>query len=229
MAAPFNSGHVLALRVFPANDFAPYASVWHRTPAGAWSIYVDGPRLDTACPRYYGARAAHVDFADITLTWTGPMELHVEMDAPRLEWTISMTATPLLKIMNKVSSTLPERLWCIPAVLGTMERIGGSLFDLGDITLSGTVPNGQFSTLMPRRMYLIDTSTAQLDGENLGGPIRSNENPSIGAVKWPARPIFAIGGGYFETKDPVEYRETIEELRAESIPETGDRLHHHQQ
>jgi hypothetical protein len=52
---PFDSGHVLALRVFPENDFGPYRTVWHRDPGGRWSIYVDGPRLDAACPRYYGA------------------------------------------------------------------------------------------------------------------------------------------------------------------------------
>jgi hypothetical protein len=56
---PFDSGHVLALRVFPQSDFGPYRRVWHRDPAGGWSIYVDGPRLDTACPRYYGAACAH--------------------------------------------------------------------------------------------------------------------------------------------------------------------------
>jgi hypothetical protein len=32
--APFSSGHVLALRVFPQNDFAPYRTLWHRTPEG---------------------------------------------------------------------------------------------------------------------------------------------------------------------------------------------------
>jgi len=46
---PFDSGHVLALRVFPENDFGPYRTVWHRDPSGRWSIYVDGPRLDAAC------------------------------------------------------------------------------------------------------------------------------------------------------------------------------------
>jgi hypothetical protein len=29
---PFDSGHVLALRVFPENDFDPYRAVWHRDP-----------------------------------------------------------------------------------------------------------------------------------------------------------------------------------------------------
>ncbi len=32
MALPFSSGHVLALRVFPENDFAPYITIWHRLP-----------------------------------------------------------------------------------------------------------------------------------------------------------------------------------------------------
>ena len=35
---PFDSGHVLALRIFPENDFGPYRTVWHRDPAGRWSI-----------------------------------------------------------------------------------------------------------------------------------------------------------------------------------------------
>ena len=57
-ALPFDSGHVLALRVFPENDFGPYRTLWHHDPAGRWSIHVDGPRLDTACPRYYRAAPA---------------------------------------------------------------------------------------------------------------------------------------------------------------------------
>jgi hypothetical protein len=32
---------VLALRVFPDNDFAPYRTIWHRDPGGRWAIYAD--------------------------------------------------------------------------------------------------------------------------------------------------------------------------------------------
>ena len=38
---PFDSGHYLALRVFPQNDFAPYITVWHRDPQGRWSIFAE--------------------------------------------------------------------------------------------------------------------------------------------------------------------------------------------
>jgi hypothetical protein len=44
-ALPFDSGHVLALRVVPQNSFVPYRTVWHRDPDGRWSIFVDAPRL----------------------------------------------------------------------------------------------------------------------------------------------------------------------------------------
>ena len=33
---PFDSGHVLALRVFPQSSFGPYRTLWHRDPEGRW-------------------------------------------------------------------------------------------------------------------------------------------------------------------------------------------------
>ena len=44
MGLPLDSGHYLALRVFPENDFSPYKTLWHRDPDGRWSIHVDGAR-----------------------------------------------------------------------------------------------------------------------------------------------------------------------------------------
>lgn len=54
MALPFDSGHVLGLRVMPRNDYAPFESIWHRTPGGRWSMYVDGPHHEVFCPRLFG-------------------------------------------------------------------------------------------------------------------------------------------------------------------------------
>jgi hypothetical protein len=216
-ALPFDSGHVLALRVFPENDFAPYMTVWHRTPDGIWSIFVDGPCLDTACPRYYGAAARHVQFSKITLRWTEAMALSISVDEPRLEWRVSMAIPPLFKVMNALSPRLPEPLWRAPATLRTFERLGKTLFDLGDITLSGTAPNGHFTILMPQRMFLITSARAKLNGQDLGRPTRSPENPAIGAVNLPARPIFAVGRAYFKIQDPIEYERTVAELRLSKL------------
>jgi len=213
-ALPFDSGHVLALRVFPENDFAPYRTVWHRSPAGVWSIYADSPRLEIACPRYYGAAAQRNSLARISVKWTGDMNLSVEMDPPSLQWTISISTTPLFTVMNAISQAIPERLWRTPLMLRLFERIGGTLFDLGDVTLSGKAPNGQFGILMPRQMFPIAAAAARLDGLDLGKPTRSRENPSIGALRLPARPIFAVGRAYFEIQDTDEYRRTVAELHS---------------
>jgi hypothetical protein len=210
---PFDSGHVLALRVFPENDFAPYVTVWHRTPDGVWSIFVDGPRLDTACPRYYGAATRHIQFSKITLRWTDGMGLFIMVDTPSLEWHVSMATPPLFKLMNAISPRLPEPLWRAPVMLRAFERLGKTLFDLGDVTLTGIAPNGHFTMLLPQRMFPIISTQAKLNGQDLGNPTRSEENPAIGSVSLPARPIFAVGRAYFEIQDPIEYERTIEELR----------------
>jgi hypothetical protein len=40
----FLSGHVLALRRFPASSIGPgYRSVWHRDPRGRWTFHQDQP------------------------------------------------------------------------------------------------------------------------------------------------------------------------------------------
>lgn len=77
---PLTSGHILALRVFPINDFAPYVTVWHRDPQGNWSIYVQALRPDIACPRYYGPATRHIAPAQIELIWRGPAELAIRAE-----------------------------------------------------------------------------------------------------------------------------------------------------
>src|SRR5262245_8900937 len=124
---PFDSGHYLALRVFPENDFAPYRTVWHRDPGGAWSIFVDAPRLDVACPRYYGAACSVTAPARIDVSWTGPMSLRVVMDRPTLEWTVEATETSILRMMNWISRRLPLWTWKRDWLLWARERMAERL------------------------------------------------------------------------------------------------------
>jgi hypothetical protein len=202
---PFDSGHVLALRVFPENDFGPYKTVWHRDPAGSWRIFVDGPRLDTACPRYYGPACTNVDHARIDVRWTGPASLRVTMDTPQLAWTIDARETPLLRILNTTSPHLPLWTWRSGPLVRAREAIARRLLGLGDIRMTGTMPSGHVGILMPERMYLIDTSTAVLDGTDLGAPTRVAPNPRIGDVPLPARGVLAVGGAAWRILDHDEY------------------------
>jgi hypothetical protein len=202
-ALPFDSGHVLALRVFPESDFGPYRTLWHRDPRGNWSIYVDGPRLDTACPRYYGAACTSTGFTSIELTWTGPASLRVLMDAPLLDWTLTASDTPTLRVLNAIGARLPLSTWRPHVLLRARERLAQTL-GMGDLELSGTMPSGHVGTLMPQRMYFVEESTATLDGVDLGLPTHVTPNPTIGEVPLPARGVLAIGQAMWQILDPAE-------------------------
>jgi hypothetical protein len=209
-ALPFDSGHVLALRVFPENDFGPYRTIWHRDPAGSWSIYVDGSRLDTACPRYYGAACEYAGYARIGFTWTGPVSLRVTMDSPSLDWTLTASSTRLLGVLNGISAALPLASWRPPALVRMRERMAQAL-GMGHLQMSGVMPNGHHGTLMPQQMYFVDSARATLDGIDLGSAVHLPDNPRIGDVPLPARGVLAIGQGVWEILDRVEYEHTRSE------------------
>lgn len=212
---PFDSGHILALRVFPENDFGSYRTIWHRDPDGRWAIYVDGPRLDTACPRYYGAACEHTGYAHINLTWTGPATLRVTMDNPSLEWTLTASSTRLLDMLNAVSNVLPPASWRPRSLVRARERLARSL-GMGKIQMSGVMPSGHTGLLMPKQMYFIDESRAVLAGVDLGHPTHLALSPKIGEVPMPARGMLAIGGAVWDILDPVEYARTLSETRSET-------------
>jgi hypothetical protein len=214
---PFDSGHVLALRVFPESDFGSYRTVWHRDAAGNWSILVDGPRLDTACPRYYGAACASTGFASIELTWTGPASLRIEVEEPSLEWTLTASDTPTLRVLNAMSARLPLWTWRPRPLVRMRERIARRL-GMGNVELSGTMPSGHVGTLMPQRMYFVRESRAVLEGVDLGRPVEGGPNPVIGKVPLPARGILAIGQATWRVMDASEDERPVQEAADSAAP-----------
>jgi hypothetical protein len=165
MVLPFSSGHLLGLRVFPENDFAPYKSVWHRTPAGNWSIYNDGPSLKTTCPRWWGPALEHTELAPIELTWMGPNTIHVEMEHPRLDWTMKMAAPLFLRVLNAMSATIPLWMWKFSLQQRMGEWIAKRLLKMGnDIRFTITTPSEQDAILIPGPQYFIETSEAVVPG-----------------------------------------------------------------
>ena len=204
MGLPFDSGHVLALRVFPENDFAPYRTVWHRDPQGSWAIYVDGPRLDTACPRYYGPACAHTGHARIALAWEGPATVRVTMDRPALDWTLTAGSSRLLDTVNAVGGSLPLATWRPRPLVRARELLARGL-GMGSLQLSGVMPSGHLGTLMPRRMFFVVDSRGSFDGLDLGRPVRLPTNPTIGATALPARGVLAIGGAMWRIRDAAEF------------------------
>lgn len=217
MVLPFSSGHLLGLRVWLESDFAPYTSVWHRTPEGDWSLYNDGPRLDTTCHRYWGPAAKRSELTHIDVTWTGPNELRVEMENPRLVWTLEITAPRYLQILNAMSAPAPLWTWK-PAFLQRLrESMAKRLLGMGDIRSRFITPTGYDSLMMPQELFFIETSEAVLEGQNLGHPVHLEENPTIGGVPMPVRPVFSIIEVHAQIKDQVEYQRTRQQLLGASV------------
>lgn len=208
---PFDSGHVLALRVVPESDFGGYRTLWHRDPEGGWSIFVDGPRLDTACPRYYSKALAYAGFASIGLEWTGPATLNVTLDSPELDWTLTARSNWVVGLLNAVNGSLPLATWRPAPLVWARELIAKGL-GMGDLELSMVMPNGQTGTLMPQRMYFIDDSVARIDGLDLGKPVHLRENPRIGTVPLPARGVLATGRALLRIADIAAYERTLAEV-----------------
>ena len=129
------------------------------------------------------------------------MTLRVTMESPALQWTLTARQTPLLRAMNTISPRLPLSSWRSPRLVRARELMARRMLRLGDIRMSGTMPSGHAGILMPQRMYLIDESTAALDGVDLGLPTRVTPNPDIGGVPLPARGMLAVGQAAWEALD----------------------------
>jgi hypothetical protein len=162
MSLPFSSGHLLGLRVFPENDFAPYHSVWHRSPAGDWSIYNDGPSLQTTCPRWWGPALRHAELKSIDLMWTGPNRLRVEMENPSFLWEMNLSAPLLLRILNNMSAAMPLWTWKSAPLLRIREWMARNMPGMGDLHFSFMTPSGQPAIILPEEIFFIKSSKAIL-------------------------------------------------------------------
>ncbi len=216
MGLPFASGHILAMRRFISSSIGPgYTSVWHRAPNGDWTFYADvSPRQ--ACTRFFGAIAADAIKTEIRITWTGPFQLNITMPAMQFTWEIEVGVTTATRIMNAAGHLLPAAAWQHRTVLTTMGGVAGLLLGVGNVGLSGRVPNGQNFVANPRVLWNVRDSRARLAGEEFGPPGPVQPQARLGDFWIPQRGILAIGQAYFEIFDPARHSSKV------SCSETGD-------
>ncbi len=202
MGLPFLSGHVLAMRRFPASSVGPaYTSVWHRSPAGVWTFYADtGPRL--SCTRYFGAAATHSIETGIHVSWRDGSRFSVQVAVARLEWDVEIASTLATRAMTGLGHLLAERAWHNPAMLTAMGKVAGVVLGAGRVRLWGSVPNGQGYIANPRVLWAVSESRASLAGEDLGSPGPVSPQARLGDFWIPQRGVFAIGGSFFDEFDP---------------------------
>jgi hypothetical protein len=206
MGVPFASGHVLALRHFPASSLGPgYTSVWQRDPEGRWVFCQDVPP-EQGCSRYFGSALDGSLVGQIRIVWSGPREFTVSVEGGlHLNWQISLTQSPGARLLNAVSQALPGSIWQSPAALRLMGKAAGALLGAGRISLVGQVPNGQRFIANPRHIWTIASSPATLNGQDLG-PVRPlPDQESLGDFWIPQRGIFAAANAFLETFDPARH------------------------
>ena len=198
MGLPFESGHVLGLRRFPASSVGPgYRAVWHRDPRGRWTFYQDVDR-ELACTRYFGAEVDQVVEAPISIDWSGPDRLGVRAGDGALEWTIELASSPVTRLLSGVAGALPDRAWRSDRVLAVMSRVAGAVLGAGRVRLAGVAPNGQRFTANPLKIWVASSSRATIGGHDLGEMGPAPEQAHLGDFAIPQRGLFVVGRTCFD-------------------------------
>jgi hypothetical protein len=198
MGLPFCSGHVLALRRFPASSVGPgYTSVWHRDPDGAWTFYSTvTPEL--GCSRYFSHEISHNIVAPIGIEWTRPAQFTLTIGTT-LHWEISLAESLSTRLMNKASGFVPDAWWHRKSFLHAMGAAAGFVLGIGKMNLAGETPNGNEFVANPQHVWLIDSSRAVLNGQDLGpaGPL--SRQARLNDVLIPQRGLFAVARAFLQT------------------------------
>jgi hypothetical protein len=199
MGLPFVSGHVLAMRRFPASSVgSAYTSVWRREPDGRW-VFWQNQQDEQSCPRYFSAALSETRRVDIELSWPDDSTLRVVVPEVGLVWTATLRATAVTRALNAIGRAMPDRAWRARPLLRAMGLIAGFAMRAGKVGMAGTTPNGQAFIANPLRVWVIDDSSARIGDDDFGptGPLA--EQTRLGDFWIPQRGIFAIGRTFFRT------------------------------
>ncbi|MFC5269156.1 hypothetical protein [Adhaeribacter terreus] len=209
MGLPFSSGHVLALRRFPASSVgAGYTSVWHRLPNQSWSFYADtDPHY--SCTRYFGKKAAHTYKTPVILNWQDDYSFEVNIESVGLTWFVNVQATPVTIAMNALGSLLPAQAWKSDSILKLMGKVAGTVLGLQKVNLTGTVPNGQHFKANPKIMWAIKESHATIAGHDLGVPAILPQQTHLQDFWIPQHGLLVFGQAYFTPFDPLKHSAAI--------------------
>lgn len=201
MGLPFGSGHYLALRDWRKSSVAAgYRSVWHRSPAGRWSMWSDA-EPDLGCDRYWSAAFDSIASATIEVDWVGSRDLRVTIPDV-LEWSMRLGSSMSTRCMNLAGAMLPEPAWSSDGLLHAMGRMAGPVLGVGRVCLTGSVANGQHYKLAPRWMWVVEDSTAALQGHDLGRPAALDQQERLADMWMPQRGVFAVGSVRTDAYDP---------------------------
>jgi hypothetical protein len=203
---PFATGHILALRRYPASSIGPgFTAIWHRDPGERWTFYADVEPV-IACPRYFGSAIAETVVTPIAVTWTEPHRFTVATGDGAVRWRVTLASTATTWALNAVSGVIPDPLWRQPRLLALIGGLSGPALRAGRVGLHGRVPNGQAFAACPRLIWAIPDSTATVRGIDLGPVGALPEQARLGDFWLPQTGLFAIGQLFMEGFDAGRHR-----------------------
>jgi hypothetical protein len=194
---PFQSGHVLALRRFPASSIGPgYTAVWHRNPSDRWTFYSTVPP-EVSCARYFGGEVARNVMTPIDIVWVDSMRFTVFVGTA-VRWHVTLGTSLATGLFNTLAGAIRVHLWKQPAVPRLMGLVAKATLGTGRLNLTGLTPNGYRFIGELQRWWLIESSHAVVDGVRLGpaGPLV--KQASLGDFLIPKRGLFAVDRTRFE-------------------------------
>lgn len=198
---PFASGHILALRRFPASSLGyGYSSVWHRTPEGRWTFWSD-VAPEASCSRFFGSAIDEVGIEPIRIRWIGPRAFAVSVGDCILDWRVRLRATPATILMNGIGACLSDDALRRPGMLRLLSALAGPVLGVGRVRLTGLAPNGHHFIANPLRAWRVSDSQAVVRGTSLGAPGPLAEQAVLGDFAIPQAGVFVIGRTSFECFD----------------------------
>jgi hypothetical protein len=199
---PFASGHILALRRFPASSIGPaYTSIWHREPDGRWIFYQDVvPGL--SCSRYFGRAISENVVEPIQIEWTGPRSFTATVAGDDgLRWDVQLASAAGTRLLNAMGRCVPESWWRKEMALSAMGAMVRVLLHTGKLRFTGQAPNGQRFVANPQLIWLIAKSHAVVRGQDLGPLGPTPEQGKLGDFLIPQRGLFAVARAFMESFD----------------------------
>lgn len=199
MGLPFASGHYLALRHFTASSFGPaYRSVWHRDPDGRWTVYADQPP-EVSCARFLGPALSASHTVPIDIGWDGPSSASVSV-GDTLTWHFDLCTDAATRMMSVAGGLLPDNACHLGWLLRSMGQVAGPVMSAGKLRLRGTMPDGEVFSAVPRRVWRVEHSTAQVHGLDIGSPAPLTEQDRLGDFLLPQSGVFFADGAVVFTR-----------------------------
>lgn len=119
---------------------------------------------------------------------------------------MDIQSTTATRLATAIGSALPASAWRSAATLAAMSRAVGPLLGTGRVQLAGTLPNGQWYRIAPKKVWTVRNSRATWNGRELGAPRSLTEQACLGDFRLPQRGICVVGHGCFETFDVGRHR-----------------------